>query len=1278
MAIMALSLIGSAIGSGLAGAAGLAAGQFIGAAAGLAVQGALSASRVAEGPRLASLEVMGASEGAPIPRVYGRMRVAGEVIWATTLEEASQVSGGKGLGGPKVRAYSYFGNFAVGLCEGPVAAIGRIWADGKELDQTHATIRFHSGDESQSPDPLILAKEGDEGAPAYRGLAYLVFERLSLDLYGNRLPQIAVEVIRPVGRAEIMTRGLVMIPGATEFGYATDAVDVVPFSGRTDPETHHTRLGQSDFLASLEEAMALCPHLERVALVVSWFATDLRAGHCQIRPAVSAGDRVTRGAQWQVGPVTRSTATLVSQVDGRAAYGGTPSDRTVIDAIRAMTARGLKVTLIPFVMVDVPAANSLPDPWTGGASQPAYPWRGRITVHPAPGQPGTVDGTAAAATQIAAFVGTAQVAHVQASGTTIGYSGPAEWSYRRMILHMAKLAALAGGVDTFAIGSEMIGLTRARSAAGTYPFVDALVALAADVKTILPATALTYAADWTEYGAHVIGSDIRFPLDPLWSSPSIAAVGIDFYPPLSDLRDGDDELARDARVFRAGLRAGEGFDWYYANDAARLAAIRTPITDGLGKPWIHRPKDLAGWWSNAHVTRVGGVETTATAWVPQSKPVWLMEFGVAAMHRATNRPSVFPDAKSSEAGLPPFSSGARDDMIQRRAIEGVLSGIDPAFGATLMENPVSGVTGARMIDPGHVQLWCWDARPWPAFPRATGVWADGPNWETGHWLTGRYGSAPLADLCRAICAEHGLDDVDVSALDGIVDGAAIDRPMSIRQALEPLGEAFGFGVTERAGKLVFQTLPESPAASLSLDDLVEPEDERSFSLTRTQASDLPCDLSVTFAETDRDYQSGAVIARREAGASRRTTSLALAVAGDGTAMMQAATACLHRIWAARDSAAFTLPPSRLALEPGDVVLVTTPEGTHRLRLTGLEGDGARTAEARSASPAITPAPAAAVRRPYAVPARPGPPVIACLDLPTLSDDKEPPLLWLAAAAEPWTGPLAVWRMDGASATTIAQMTAPSLIGFTQSVLPAGPVWRLDRAASVTVRWVRGLTSSVPDLALLSGANAMAVQGPLGWEVLQHRDAELVASDTTRLSGLLRGQRGTEHRVAAVPAGAMVVALSGPMVALATGLDSLGRPLTWVIGPAGDGPGSPIAVTLNATVLPTALHPWSPVHLAARRAADGIAISWIRRTRVGGDPWEVADVPLGETGERYRVEILAGTAVLRTVEVTTPAWLYPAAQEVADFGAPVTSLSVRITQMSAAVGTGVPASAVFML
>src|SRR5690606_32020829 len=103
-----------------------------------------------------------------------------------------------------------------------------------------------------------------------------------------------------------------------------------------------------------------------------------------------------------------------------------------------------------------------------------------------------------------AFFGTATAGNFFVVNGTVIYGGPAEWSLRRQVLHYAHLAKAAGGVDAFLIGSEMVALTRVQSAPGVYPAVAALEQLAQEVRAVLgPATKISYAADWTEYGAHV-------------------------------------------------------------------------------------------------------------------------------------------------------------------------------------------------------------------------------------------------------------------------------------------------------------------------------------------------------------------------------------------------------------------------------------------------------------------------------------------------------------------------------------------------------------------------------------------------------------------------------------------------------------------------------------------------------------------------------------------------------------------------------------------------------
>ena len=121
-----------------------------------------------EGARLEQLEIQTSSEGAVIPRVYGRMRLAGQVIWAGRFRESEETESLSGKGGPEITEYRYSVSLAVGLCEGEIARIGRIWANGAELDLSSVTVRLHGGSETQQPDGLIAAIEGPE-APAYRG-----------------------------------------------------------------------------------------------------------------------------------------------------------------------------------------------------------------------------------------------------------------------------------------------------------------------------------------------------------------------------------------------------------------------------------------------------------------------------------------------------------------------------------------------------------------------------------------------------------------------------------------------------------------------------------------------------------------------------------------------------------------------------------------------------------------------------------------------------------------------------------------------------------------------------------------------------------------------------------------------------------------------------------------------------------------------------------------------------------------------------------------------------
>lgn len=1270
MATLVLQAAGSTFGSAVGGPFGALVGRTLGAVAGAVIDRALfGGGRDVETPRLTTLAGLASTEGAPVPRVYGRARIGGQLIWATRfIETASSSRSGSsgGKGGPATTTYAYAGNFAVGLCEGPIALVRRVWADGRELDLTQITMRLHRGTPDQEADPLIVAKEGAANAPAYRGLAYLVFENMPLADYGNRIPQLSFEVVRTVDGLADMVRAVDLIPGSSEFAYAVEP-RLRNFWGVTTTENHHVAYAQSDWTASLDALQALCPNLKSVALVVAWFGDDLRAGSCSIAPRIEDAAKPMLGADWQVAGLTRANARLVSRVDGRPAFGGTPTDDAVVAAIRDLHRRGLSVVFYPFVMMDIAQGNAMPDPRNGASTQAPYPWRGHIV--------------SAAADRTAAVRSDAQ--HFFGSATPAG----AEWSYRRFILHYAQLCASVGGVEGFLVGSELPGLTRRLDETDTSPGAAQIAQLAADAKALLPGAKISYAADWTEYGALVSNDarDIRFPLDIIWSSPAVDFIGLDVYAPLSDWRHEPDHLDgeiarsvhdRDYLVSRVG--AGEAFDFCYVSDEARALQSRTPITDGAyGKPWIFRQKDLVGWWSNRHVERVGGVErTSATAFMPKSKPIWFVETGCPAVDLGANAPNVFPDAKASDAELPHFSNGARDDLMQTRALEAIVTRFDARVqGHDPSWNPVSPIYAGRMVDPDRIFIWAYDARPFPAFPLLSDVWTDAPNWDTGHWLNGRLEAVPMDRLVRAILSDMlEADWPELPQIDGMADGYVVDRLVSARGALEPLCAVFGFDATISGGRISFRDRREARVHAIAQDDIVPARDGNLVSAVRADESELPHELALSFTDGDEDYRPASAVSRRLEGGSRRVSETETPLVLSRGQAQRLTDIWLQDLWVARETVSLSVRPGLLALEVGDLVTLPFADGARAFRIQRLADGASRELTCRAVDPAIydhaTPA---LVRRAMPAPRRPGPAHVEVLDL-AIARGEPPALHYLAIFADPWPGSMALWRATGAASfDLVGTIARPALIGETLDDLGPGPPGLFDRANAVRIRLPSGALQSASDTEVLAGRNRLALNGPDGEaEIVAFGRAELVAPGTYRISHLLRGLGGQEALAARVlPAGATAVVLDDALVPIASGLDALGVSTRYRIGPASRDHADVSYVEIVTSAGPRALRPYAPVRARARCTQEGIEISFIRRGRIQADGWEALEIPLGESTETYRIEILSNGLVRRSLTSAAPVVLYRAEDLAADFQGPVASLDCRIVQMSDAVGRGFP-------
>ncbi len=1239
MATLALSVAGQFVGGALAGPVGATIGRALGALAGSAIDGALFGERPEITPGR-DIRLTGSSEGAAIPRLYGWGRVAGNIIWATELEEVEAESAGAkggGLGGGAGAApREVLASFALGLCAGEVQRLGRIWADGQLLETESLLVRFYSGSETQAVDPLIEARQGAGAAPAYRGLSYLVFERLPLSPFGNRIPNITVELCRVVGELEPLIRSVAIIPGATEFGY--DPVPRVRLlgPGATAGENLHQSAELSDWTLSLDELQALCPNLEHVSLVVAWFGDDLRCGACQLRPKVEAASRSVRGTSWSVAGLTRATAGVVTTHAGGPAYGGTPSDAAVRAAIADLTARGLAVTLYPMILMDIPAENVL--------GQPAYPWRGRIGCDPPAGAPGSPEGTAALDAQIAAFIGSA-----------------AGWGLRRMVRHYAALAAEAGA-ESLVIASELVGLTPLRGASG-FPMVEALVALAAEAKALAPDVALTYAADWSEYHGHQPAEapgDKYFHLDPLWASPDIAAVGVDAYFPGSDWREGEDHpdfAAWDGPhaldYLTANVAGGEGYDWYYQSAADRLAGLRTPIPDlAHGEPWVWRIKDVAGWWNHAHHERIGGVrQASPTAWVPGMKPVWFTELGCAAVDKGANQPNLFPDPKSAESGRPYFSSGAPDGLMQRQFLRAQLRhwAADP------------------MVE--RVSLWAWDARPWPAFPADRASWADAPNHGAGHWLTGRLGALAADELVSAVAADHGVSIMSEIVAPPLLHGLLLEGVGSARAALEGVLE--GTGLTLRASADGLELVAAQRRTVTPVADPVA-ADGAIVTRRRPDPGELPARLALGYLDRDRDYLAASALAVRPEGAALAGRDSGLVL--DAAAARQMAEGALLREAARRDTLELVLPPALARLEPGDCIeLEGEPDGP--FEIVEIRDGLARRVTARALPPKVTQQlqpHAEGTGRRHATPIAPALPLLFSAHLPGTVAEPMRSRLLLGAFARPWPGTVDI--RHAATGSRLARLESPAAIGTLLTPLAPGPVGRWDRQ-QLEVELHGGHLAGLPEQAVLAGGNRLAVTTDAGGcEVLGFLDAQLISPRRYRLGPLLRGLEGTDPAMGPTTAGQNVMLIDDAAVLLSVDPGWVGA-TQGLIAYAGrtDATGTALEVPLDLAPL----QPLRPVHLSARRLADGdIAFAFIRRSRADAGNWAEYEVPEDVSPPLHRIAIVVGGATIRTIESVTGTALYPLSAQLADFGGPAPAFAFTVAAFGPRYGAGVGAGGSF--
>lgn len=533
------------------------------------------------------------------------------------------------------------------------------------------------------------------------------------------------------------------------------------------------------------------------------------------------------------------------------------------------------------------------------------------------------------------------------------------------------------------------------------------------------------------------------------------------------------------------------------------------------------------------------------------------------------------------------------------------------------------------------------------------------------------GAIILADIVSDICQTAGLDvsQIDVSDLTDEVQGYIRPRVMPARTAIEPLRQAYFFDAVENGDQIVFVKRGGASVVTIGPDELGATESGESVALVtpkRAQETELPAMVRVAYMVRDADYQTGSQQAQRVTTGSQQVIDIELPIVLPDEKGAEVPDVILHDAWVGRTERRFETTRKFTQYLPTDVVTVNDGEHTYVGQVIEKLEDGPvikwtlRDTLAAVYSPNVTPSPTSGGGGEIRFD---GPMRLGLGDLPALRDEDYDSAGFYAIAGSygsAFRGGAIYKSTDDTSYSSIQAMNVAGVIGYATTALgdfDGGNV--VDEVNSVTV-W---LYDSDDTLASITRAQLLNDGGSclIGNEIVQVQRWTLIAPQTWRGTGLLRGRKGTEQHMGTHAVNDRFWVLDPANVyRVSQQLAEIGD--AFYKGVA-NGTAVVDATTQEFENTAAALKPLSPVHLARAEISGGYALQWVRRTRVGGVWANGTDVPLGESSEQYRVRVLDGDTVIESQTVTEPY------AEVGNHP----GLVAEVCQMSATVGAGFPAT-----
>jgi len=556
---------------------------------------------------------------------------------------------------------------------------------------------------------------------------------------------------------------------------------------------------------------------------------------------------------------------------------------------------------------------------------------------------------------------------------------------------------------------------------------------------------------------------------------------------------------------------------------------------------------------------------------------------------------------------------------------------------------------------------------------------------TGAYLTklaGRVGLTP--------------DRLDVTAMTDTLHGIMFtDRP-ECGAVVDEICRAYGADVVESAGKIKFVKRGGSSLITIQEDDIgafAENETPPIAGLVINDKNDpeLPGEITLIFPDRNAALQDNSVYARRLIGHSRNRRVIRTPIAFSPDEAQRSVQRMMDDAWAGRRHYTLAVTRKHVKYEPGDIVTPIFRGRAHPMQLVETVQDGSLVkwqGQSHESVIAIQTGVGGQHSSVKSMTIRSAPTQLVMLDIPQLRDidDDWGPYAGMAGYADGWPGgELFRSTDDGASYQQAGVMSdTPCVIGSAISVLGnflGGNVFDEQNSVTVTVGPGMSLVSYTRD-QVYNGFGAFALNSGTGIEVLQYRDATLVAPRTYKLTGLLRGRKGTEQFMSTHALGDRFVLLQSATLRRFAGS---GADLNTSRKYKAVGFGRTLDETAEMTFTNTgvSLKPLSPVLLGGGRDAAGTLFGkFMRRTSASAEWPDYVEAPLGNALAAYEVDIFNSTftTLKRTITSTPSAngsvvnaaactFTYDDADQVADWGSLQNPIYVSVQQLSAVIGRG---------